>query len=156
MEVAAGISLAKSPTLGGVAKVMIPSLMIILLILIGWSKFGPLKRPLPATGPSQAPSIAAGNTPWMQQQTEGVRSTLKSDGFTPSSATCAAGQVQLIVENVSGTAPLTLRLARANGEVVGEYQLEKYFLKQDVNLPPGAYTLKEVNHSAWVLQISVQ
>jgi len=130
--------------------------MIIVLIVIAWNKFGPFKRPLPASASSQTTTNAAANTALVQQQNEGLRSTLKPEGFSPASVTCAAGQVQLVVENVSGTAPLTLRLARANGEVIGEYQLDRYLLKQEVNLQAGAYTLKEVNHSAWVLQISAQ
>jgi hypothetical protein len=152
MEAVASMALAKSPTVSGILKVTIPSLLIGFLILMGWSKFGPFKRPLPAVVASQT---AANNAP-VRQEANSARSTLKPEGFTPASATCAAGQVELVVENVSGTAPLTLRLARANGEVIGEYQLERYLLKQEVNLTAGAYTLKEVNHSAWVLQITAQ
>jgi len=151
MRAAATINFAKPLDLGRTLKLAIPSLVIIILIVIGWSKFGPFKRPLPATASQTAAKNAS-----VPQQTEGVRSTLKPEGFNPASATCTAGQVQLVVENVSGTAPLTLRLTRANGEAIGEYQLDRYLLKQTVNLQAGAYTLKEVNHSAWVLQITAQ
>ena len=149
----------KPLALGGILKVAIPSVLITLLVVLAWTKFGAFKQSAPApaaAGSTQTTPARAANTASTQEQNHGVRATLKPEGFDPGSATCAAGQVQLVVENVSGTTSLTLRLARANGEVIGDYQLDRYLLKQEVNLQAGAYTLKELNHSSWVLQITAQ
>jgi len=71
---------------------------------------------------------------------------------------CQAGEVLLVVDDESGTAGLTFRLTRANGDIIADYELPRgvYQLRRQINLQPGEYALKELNHPDWALQINAR
>lgn len=99
-------------------------------------------------------SIASAST---QNQTPAISATLTANGFTPAHATCSPGKVRLVISNQS-SGNLVLRLSRSDGQPMTEFGVSSATgdLRQEVSLDAGEYTLKERNHSAWVLQITAQ
>lgn len=151
---AKSMTLSRPLELSDAVKILFRSLVIILLIVIGLWGLAWLKWPSPTAEPSQASTSKAA----VQEQTETVKSTLKSSGFTPASVSCRAGEVLLVIDDESGTAGLTFRLTRANGDIIADYELPRgvYQLRQQISLQPGKYAMKELNHPDWVLWINAR
>jgi len=91
-----------------------------------------------------------------QYTADEVKVELTSNGFVPAQVTHEAGVFALEVENKSGLEEYTLKLTAPDGTVLNEVPAQKGSVAWTVNLQPGQYSLKEVNHEQWVCTIAVQ
>lgn len=103
-------------------------------------------------------TLAIGARAWFAATVDAVSVTVNANGFAPSEATCAAGNLNLSVSNQSGTEGLTLRLMRDSGELVQEIAMPQGTQQWsgEVMLSSGGYTLMEANHPAWLFHINAQ
>jgi hypothetical protein len=83
--------------------------------------------------------------------------TILPDGFQPKEVTRPFGRFNLMVDNRSGLADVSLQLDREAGSRLQAVQVNRSQLDwNDVfDLPPGKYTLTEANHSEWVCRITI-
>lgn len=112
---------------------------------------------LPPAQSAQEPVTAMQN----QQQAEQVQVeviTVRATGFEPTEITRPAGRILLAVNNSSGLAEVTLRLARVNGETLHEVHVSSKGRnwRQRLELVPGDYVLTEANHPDWACHITVK
>ena len=113
-------------------------------------------RPRRLTGPAE------GSTPTKthglpQDKIEAELITIRPAGFDPTEITRPPGRFTLAVNNLSGLPELDLMLDREAGARQHEGRLPRGQLgwKKTVDLPPGTYTLTEVNHPSWVCRITI-
>ena len=91
---------------------------------------------------------------------EEVRVILRSTGFEPAELARSASNFQLIVENRSGAADLTLRLLRVAGEQE-ETVRDVAFpsgateVSEAIALPAGEYRLVVLHRPAWLLRLNL-
>jgi hypothetical protein len=90
------------------------------------------------------------------QNTDEIKLELTSNGFVPAHVTHASGVFAIEVENKSGVEEYTLKLISQDGTVLNEVAVNKGSAAWTVDLQPGQYSLKEVNHEQWVCTIAVQ
>ena len=82
---------------------------------------------------------------------------LRSDGFHPQERNTQARRFLLSVDNSSGVSDLILRLSKADGTQIREMRVSGTGgdWTELFDLPPGRYSLTEVNHSSWVCLLIV-
>ena len=90
-----------------------------------------------------------------QNTADEVKLELTSNGFVPAQLTHASGVFAIEVENKSGIEEFTLKLMSQDGTVLNEVPVNKGSAAWTVNLQPGQYSLKEINHEQWVCTITV-
>lgn len=83
--------------------------------------------------------------------------TLRPTGFEPSQITRPTGAFVLAVDNRSGLEEIRLRLDREDGSRADQISIpgKKLDWREVVNLSPGNYLLREVNHSDWLCRITI-
>ena len=88
---------------------------------------------------------------------ETERVTVRPAGFEPAQITRPAGEFILAADNLSGLRELTLVLERENGERIRERRLtaEQFKWKARLDLPPGRYVIRELNHPEWRFTLTV-
>ena len=100
------------------------------------------------TRPAPAPDAASNR----------VSITLTDSGFTPASASAAAGLVHLAVENRTDDPALTLLVTRADGEPVRELTApdgaREWLVELD--LGPGGYVIKAAANPSWSFALTVR
>jgi len=83
--------------------------------------------------------------------------TLYPTGFEPSEITRPAGRFLLAVDNRAGVGELAFVLIREDGLLATNSLVEnkKFRVRRVVDLLPGSYSLKVVDHPDWVCGIKV-
>lgn len=83
--------------------------------------------------------------------------TIKPTGFDPLEIRRPPGRFYLRVNNRSGIHDLELRLDQERGARVQDVRLPRGRLgwNKMLELPPGRYTLSEINHPEWVCTITI-
>jgi hypothetical protein len=86
-----------------------------------------------------------------------VRVTIRPTGFDPAALTLRGGRFILAVDNRSGLEEVALAVTSESGPRVHEARVHRNRLdwRQQINLPPGHYTLTEADHPEWVCRITV-
>ena len=82
--------------------------------------------------------------------------TIRPTGFEPREITLPAGQYLVVVRNRSGLREFTFSIERSSGERIYETRTSRF--KSDtkyLDLPPGTYTFREVNHRDWICRVTV-
>jgi hypothetical protein len=99
----------------------------------------------------QSPAAASQATPQIE------RITIRPTGFDPAALTLRGGRFLLAVDNRSGLEEVALAVTSEHGSRVREARVHRNRLdwRQQVNLPPGRYTLTEADHPTWVCDITV-
>lgn len=109
------------------------------------------------------PAIAASTTA-LQQKPEPLdveRATVRSTGFEITKISRPKkNPFFLIIENRTGLRELTFQINKDNGQKVNDKDLKsptgKLSFTGVIDLPPGNYSLSEVNHKEWSLAITVE
>jgi len=83
--------------------------------------------------------------------------TLRATGFEPSEITRPAGRFLLAVDNRAGIGELRFNLIREDGLLATNSLVEnkKFRVRRVVDLLPGSYSLKVVDHPDWVCALNV-
>ncbi len=83
--------------------------------------------------------------------------TLRPTGFEPSEIVRPAGRFLLAVDNRAGVGELAFILVREDGLLATSSLVEnkKFRVRRVVDLLPGRYSLKVVDHPDWVCAINV-
>ena len=82
---------------------------------------------------------------------------LRSDGFYPKEITRPPGRFLLAVQNHSSEEEISLALKPQTGPSMREIRMAKRQskLKEFLHLPPGRYSLIDVNHPEWICTITI-
>ena len=85
------------------------------------------------------------------------RVTLREWGTEPRSISRRPGPFVLIVENRSGLGEVQLSLVEESGHVRNRIPVTKNALssKQQLELPPGTYLIKDADRSEWQCQLTI-
>jgi hypothetical protein len=83
--------------------------------------------------------------------------TVTPAGFEPAEITRPRGRFLLGVDNRSGLEDIQLRLERVDGSRVPVVEARKRRLswREEVELPPGRYVIRESNHREWNCLITI-
>jgi hypothetical protein len=83
--------------------------------------------------------------------------TLRSEGFDPAEMQLPEGEYLLIVRNRTGLDEVDVRLAREDGQHLGQSKVRsrQKDWTQRLKLTPGTYLLTEINHPDWTLRVVV-
>jgi hypothetical protein len=83
--------------------------------------------------------------------------TLEPHGFEPAEITRPQGRFVLGIDNRSGLEDIQLRLERLDGGRVPVLNVRKRRLswREEVDLPPGRYVIREVNQREWNCLITI-
>ncbi len=100
-----------------------------------------------------APAVVL--TPATQSRIDTEIITLRPSGFEPASITRQEGRFLLALENRSGLEEIELRFERVGREHRVRIPRNKIDWRGLVNLRPGEYMLREVNHPNWTCRITV-
>ena len=120
----------------------------LLLILTVYAKYGTPFRSHTASSP-------------MVLQDNGRREseliTIEPHGFEPAEITRPQGRFLLAIDNRSGLEDIQLRLERAEGGRVPSLEARNRRLswREEVDLPPGRYVIKETDHPEWSCLITI-
>lgn len=137
------------------ARVIFAGLLVLLLCA---ASFGARAWLRPLAG-KVWPKLFAAEAVAIPQQPQKVTVTLLEDGFNPPSITRSAGTFLLAVDNRSRVLDLSFHLLRdgKQGRVL-EFRAPDagQGLSQAIHLEAGEYTLREVNHPAWLFHITAQ
>src|SRR5215207_2646259 len=114
----------------------------LLLIITTYAKYG---APLVSR-------VAIPSAPVMQNnRMEAELITIEPHGFEPAEIVRPRGRFLLSIDNRSGLEDIQLRLERADGGRVPALELRNRRLswREDVDLPPGQYVIRETNQRDW-------
>jgi hypothetical protein len=136
-------------------RILCAGLGVILLSALGFGAQAWLK---PQGGNVWSRLFLTNTASAQQEDLQKVTVMLETDGFSPASMTRAAGSFLLVIDNRSGADSLSLQLRHDGKGKVLEYSVPAgaQNFSQEIVLEPGEYTLKEVNHPAWLFHITAQ
>ena len=120
--------------------------------------FGPMNRaPVIAKTSGEVTTSGASEIGSNQERVEAELITIHPTGFEPAEITRDGGRFVLAVDNRSGLEEVDLQLNRENGSREREARVHRQQLdwREFVDLPPGRYVLKEVNHPDWACLITI-
>lgn len=139
------------PSLTG--RTLQPKLMLVLCLLLASGVGAVFARAWAQHSTTPSPAAQAGR----KEVLPSAVVTITPRGFEPSEISGVGGRFFLSVENRSDTRGLTLRLDAEHGNRVREFTQPEDELDwiDELNLPPGLYTLNVEGHPGWTCRISV-
>ena len=83
--------------------------------------------------------------------------TLRATGFEPAEFTRPPGKFLLAIDNQTQMNEVGFRLIAENGSTVHDLppKRDRYRLRQIVDLAPGRYALRVIDHPEWVCRITI-
>lgn len=140
------------------------TIAFLFLLVVGFSAsasalawFAPINRAIVIAASSAEVTTSRKENSLNQESIEAELITIRPTGFEPAEITRAGGRFVLAVDNRSGFEEVDLQLNRETGSRVREALVHRKQLdwSEFVDLPPGRYVLKEVNHPDWLCLITV-
>lgn len=131
---------------------------VLLVLVLCAASFGARAWLRPMAG-KVWPKLFGAEAVGVSQQPQKVTVTLMEDGFNPPSITRPAGTFLLAIDNRSGVGELSFHLlhdGRQGRTLEFRVPPAAQGFSQPINVEAGEYTLKEVNHPAWLFHITVQ
>lgn len=122
---------------------------------VAW--FGPISQVTVIVATSAGITSGPSKISFNQERVEAELITIRPTGFEPAQITRAGGRFVLAVDNRSGFEEVDLQLNRETGSREREALVHRKQLdwREFVDLPPGRYVLKEVNHPDWACLITI-
>lgn len=122
----------------------------LLLIVTVYAKYGTPFRSHTASSVMVLPDNG-------RREREAELITIEPHGFEPAQVTRPQGRFLLAIDNRSGLEDIQLRLERAEGGRVPALEARNRRLswREEVDLPPGRYVIRETNHPEWSCLITI-
>jgi len=126
------------------------SIVGLLLIVTAYAKY---RTPVPSHAVSRLP-LATQTNP---QRVETELITLEPHGFEPAEITRPHGRFRLGIDNRSGLENIELQVESVDRSRVPVLKNRNRRLswREEVDLPPGQYVIRETNHPEWTCQITI-
>ena len=132
-------------------------LLLLAIAMVGLAMF--YARPSRALKDNaKVPTAGVPNTPQARYSSPGEVELidLRQSGFEPREITRPAGRFLLGVNNRTGLTDLSLVLVDGSGRSAsGKRLVNLKTWRQVLDLPPGAYALREADHRDWVCRITI-